>query len=63
MDRLGIAFLILFAVIIGITLWESKGVSEKAISLEKSLFHSGPVFNVSAIMVITILAVIYAVFW
>jgi SSS family solute:Na+ symporter len=63
MDRVGIAFLVLCGVIIGITLWEKKGVSAKAIPIEKSLFHTGPKFNAVAIIVMAILAVIYSVFW
>ncbi len=63
MDRVGISFLILCAVIIGISLWERKGISSKAIPLEKSLFHTGTAFNISAIIVIAILSVIYSIFW
>jgi len=63
MDRVGIAFLILCGVIIFITLWEKKGISSKAIPIEKSLFHTGPKFNAAAITVMAILAVIYSVFW
>lgn len=63
MDRVGISFLVLCAVIIGISLWERKGISSKAIPLEKSLFHTGPAFNISSIIVIAILSVIYSIFW
>ena len=63
MDRVGIAFLILCAVIIVVSLLESKTASSKAIPLEKSLFHTSTTFNISSIIVMAILAVIYAVFW
>jgi SSS family solute:Na+ symporter len=63
MDRVGLSFLTLCAVIIGITLWERKGVSSKAIPLGKPLFHTGPAFNISSIIVIAILSVIYSLFW
>jgi len=63
MDRVGLCFLILCGAIIGITLLERKGTSSKDIPLERSLFHTGPAFNVSAIAVMAILAVIYSVFW
>ena len=62
-DRVGISFLILCGVIILITLWERKGISTKAIPLERSLFHTGSVFNVLSIIVMAILAVIYGIFW
>jgi SSS family solute:Na+ symporter len=63
MDRVGITFLILCVVIIGISLWERKGISSKAIPLEKSLFHTGHAFNISSIIVIAILSVIYSIYW
>jgi SSS family solute:Na+ symporter len=63
MDRVGISFLVLCALIIGISLWERKGISSKAIPLEKSLFHTGTAFNISSIVVIAILSVIYSIFW
>ena len=63
MDRVGITFLILCGIIIMISLLERKGTSEKAIPIERSLFHTGAVFNVSAILVMAVLVVIYLAFW
>ncbi len=63
MNRVGICFLILCAVITGISLAGGKYASVKAIPLERSLFKTGTVFNVSSIIIFAILAVIYAVFW
>ncbi len=63
MDRVGITFLVLCVVIIGISLWERKGISSKAIPLEKSLFFTGHAFNISSIIVIAILSVIYSIYW
>jgi SSS family solute:Na+ symporter len=63
MDRVGITFLVLCGVIIGISLWERKGISSKAIPLESSLFHTGHAFNISSIIVIAILSVIYSLYW
>ena len=62
-DRVGITFLVLCSVIIGISLWERKGISSKAIPLEKSLFYTGHAFNISSIIVIAILSVIYSIYW
>ena len=63
MDRVGIAFLILCAVIIVFSLLESRTASSKAIVLDKSLFSTSTTFNISSIIVMAILAVIYAVYW
>jgi SSS family solute:Na+ symporter len=63
MDRVGICFLILCAVIAGISLIGGKLTSEKAIPLERSLFKTGTAFNVSSIIIFGILAVVYAIFW
>ena len=38
-------------------------IDEKGIPLEKSLFKTSPVFNISAFVVLLICAVLYAVFW
>lgn len=63
MDRVGITFIILVLVVVSISLLERKGVSDKAVEIEKSLFKTGPVFNISAISIMAILAIIYALFW
>jgi SSS family solute:Na+ symporter len=63
MNRVGISFLILCGVIITVTLLERKGTDSKAIPLERKLFYTEPVFNVSSIIVIAIFVVIYAIFW
>lgn len=63
MDRVGISFLILCVVIVVVSLLEKKDVSDKAIVVDRSLFKTGPVFNISAISIMAILAVIYALFW
>lgn len=63
MDRVGLSFLVLCAVIVVVSLLEKKDVSDKAIAIDRSLFKTGPVFNISAISIMAILAVIYALFW
>ena len=62
-DRMGLCFLILSALIIIISLLENRGPDKKGIDLEKGLFKTDPIFNISALAVVGILAVIYAVFW
>ncbi|MBC9798176.1 sodium/sugar symporter [Sinomicrobium weinanense] len=63
MNRMGLSFLILSVIIIGISLLENKTDDPKAISFEKGLFKTSPVFNISAILIMGILAVIYTVWW
>ena len=63
MDRIGIVFLVLAAIVVVITLVENKGVDEKAIAYEKGLFETNVVFNIFAIAITGILAAIYAFFW
>ncbi|TNE62855.1 MAG: sodium/glucose cotransporter [Bacteroidetes bacterium] len=43
---------------------ESKGADhEKGIELKKGLFATGPAFNISAVIICLILAVLYSLFW
>ena len=65
MNRVGYSFLILSAILIIYSLVESrkKGDHGKGIVIEKGLFKTGPVFNGSAIIIMGILAVLYAIFW
>jgi SSS family solute:Na+ symporter len=63
LNRMGVVFLILSAIVIGITLIESKGDDAKAIKVEKGLFHTDNIFNIGAIGIFAILAVIYIRFW
>jgi len=62
-NRVGISFLILCGVIIIVTLMERKGIDRKAIPLERKLFYTETGFNISAIIVMAIYAVIYLIFW
>jgi len=62
-DRMGICFLILSALLIFISLYQNKKDDKNAISVHPSTFKTGPVFNIISLIVIGMLAVIYAVFW
>ncbi len=62
-DRMGLCFLLIAAILIGISLLENKGIDKKGIELEKGLFKTSPVFNIGSLVIIGMLAVIYAVFW
>ena len=62
-DRMGYCFLILGLIIIVLSLMENKKADKKAIWIDKGLFKTSNTFNVSAILISGILALIYAVFW
>ena len=63
MDRMGLCFLIIVAIMVAISLMENKLADKKAIDIDKALFKTSQTFNIAAISVCGILAVIYAVFW
>ena len=63
LDRMGLVFVILSLVMVGISLYEGKTSDEKAISFKKELFRTGTVFNVGAIGICAILAVLYLLLW
>ncbi len=61
---MGYTFLIILFVILIISYIEGKGkVDKKGIRLATGLFKTGPVFNIGAIVICTILVVLYTVFW
>ena len=62
-DRMGLSFLLSAAVMVAISLYENKGPDKKGINLEHGLFKTSMTFNIGALGVIAILAVIYTVFW
>jgi len=64
MNQMAYTFLVVALIIIIISLMEGKRQDDKkAIPLRKGMFATGPVFNISAFVVCTILAVLYVVFW
>jgi len=65
MNRVGYSFLILSSILVVYSLLDPKrkAESEKGIELNKQLFKTGPVFNVSAILIMGIFAALYAIFW
>jgi len=63
LNRMGIVFLILSALVIIITLLESRQDDPKAIKVEKGLFYTDAIFNSGATGIFAILAVLYLRFW
>jgi SSS family solute:Na+ symporter len=64
MHQMMITCVISIAVIIAISTIEGKGVEDpKGIELSKKLFETPPAFNISAFIILIILAILYTVFW
>lgn len=63
LDRMGIVFLILCAVMIVIAYFEGFEDDPNAVKYSKSMFHTGTVFNIGSIGICAILAVLYLLFW
>lgn len=61
--RMGLSFVILSAIVISISLLESKTDSPKAIELRKGIFDTDKTFNFWSLVVIALLVVIYTVFY
>jgi SSS family solute:Na+ symporter len=63
-DRMGVIFLILSLIMYVVSSMENKDKDdEHAIKVSKSTFATDPVFNVAAIGILLILAVLYSSFW
>ena len=63
LDRMGITFLLLCLIMAAISLYENRGSDPKAIDFDKGLFYTGTTFNIGAIGICAILAVLYLLFW
>lgn len=63
MNRWGYVFLILAAVMIVISLLESKEDHPRAVRFEKGLFHTDTGFKVGAFILTALVAALYIIFW
>lgn len=64
MRQIEYTFVITMAIIIVLSLIESKGKdSSKAVQITKGLFKTDPIYNVASIAILIILSVIYIIFW
>jgi len=63
LNQMGIVFLLLSALIVSISIYESKRDSPKAIVFGVDLFKTGPVFNIASMGIILILGLLYTMFW
>jgi SSS family solute:Na+ symporter len=63
LDRIGIVFLILSAIIVVVSMTESKKSHARAIDLKEISFKTDWVFNTLSAGLIVILIVLYSIFW
>lgn len=64
LDRMGVVFLIIAALIVTISLFEGKGKDHpKSIEINKELFKTSMTFKIGAIIISAIIAVLYIIFW
>ncbi len=63
LNRMGVIFLTLSALVVIVTLLEGKGRYPRAFPLDRELFVTDRVFNVATIGICGILAVLYIQFW
>ena len=63
-DRMGIVFLIIAALMIGISLVEGKGKDHpNSIDVNADLFKTSTGFKIGAILIVGIIAALYTIFW
>ena len=63
LDRMGVVFLILSAILVVFSLIQNKTDDPKGIQLSKKLFYTDPVFNIGAMILSAIVAVLYIIYW
>ena len=63
LDRMGLCFLLISAIMMAISMYENKNDDPKAIYYDKSLFHTSTRFNIMSVIVIAAVSSIYYFFW
>ena len=64
LHQMGITFLATMVIIAAVSLWDGKGANDpKGIAVDQETFRTSSTFNVSAVIVLVITAVIYTLFW
>jgi SSS family solute:Na+ symporter len=63
LDRMSIVFVILVALVIIISLGDSKKEYSKSLVIDTRMFRSSPSFIVGSVIIVGILAALYTVFW
>ena len=63
MDQMGYSFIAISAVMVIISLLESKAASPKATPISKELFKTDNAFNIGAVLITANIATLYIIFW
>jgi SSS family solute:Na+ symporter len=63
LDRMGLSFLLISAIMVVISMLENKNDDPKAIYFDSSLFKTSIKFNIMSLVVIAAVAAIYLKFW
>ncbi|HPI08687.1 MAG TPA: sodium/solute symporter [Saprospiraceae bacterium] len=64
MNRMGIVFLSLVAIMVIVSLFDKKGQeNNKTIEVDPSMFRTTPAFTVGMVLILGILAALYTMFW
>lgn len=63
LDRMGLCFLLISAIMMAVSMYENKNNDPKAIYFDKSLFHTSTRFNIMSVIVIATVSAIYYFFW
>jgi len=64
MHQMGITALVTMIIIVVLSQLQNKGADDsKAIDFSQDLFKTSPLFNIGAMVVCILLAVLYALFW
>jgi len=63
LDRMGLCFLLISAIMMAVSMYENKNNDPKAIYFDKSLFHTSTRFNIMSVIVIAAVSAIYYFFW
>jgi len=64
LDRMGIVFLVLAALMIAISLYEGKGKDHpNSIDINRELFKTSTTFKIGAFLISGIIAALYIIFW
>ncbi|MDX1409182.1 MAG: sodium transporter, partial [Saprospiraceae bacterium] len=62
-DRMGLSFVILSGLLIVISLLGNKAADPRALKLRAGLFKTSTTFNLMSVVIVGLLAAIYALFW
>lgn len=63
MNKMGVSFIVLSALMILVSVLQNKGNDEKAVMIEKSWFETSNAFKLTALVIMALLAAIYGLFW